>query len=76
MPKGQTIINWTAENDAKLFLTVLAVQKIQVDYENVAKAFGKPEVFCLCRLVSSCFDKFSNLCLKDPMFQEVAYKTG
>ncbi|MCJ1426391.1 hypothetical protein MMC29_004294 [Sticta canariensis] len=40
MPKGQPLITWSAENDLKLFLTVLAVQKIQVDCAAVAKAFG------------------------------------
>lgn len=40
MPQGQAAVTWSAENDVKLFLTVLAVQGIQVDYAAVAKAFG------------------------------------
>lgn len=41
MPQGYAAVNWTAEEDVKLFLTVLAVQGIQVDYNAVAKEFGK-----------------------------------
>ncbi|MCJ1462306.1 hypothetical protein MMC07_000906 [Pseudocyphellaria aurata] len=40
MPKGQAAVIWTPENDVKLFLTILAVQAIQVDFAAVAKAFG------------------------------------
>lgn len=41
MPQGQAAVTWTPENDVKLFLTVLAVQAVQVDYAAVAKVFGK-----------------------------------
>ena len=41
MPKGQPAVRWTAELDAKLLLTIIAVQNIQIDYDAVAKAFGK-----------------------------------
>lgn len=41
MPKGQAAIIWSPENDVKLFLTVLAVQGITVDYAAVANAFGQ-----------------------------------
>lgn len=41
MPKGHAAIHWTAENDSKLFLTVLAVHNIQINYVSVAKAFGQ-----------------------------------
>ena len=42
MPKGQKLIDWTPENDAKLFLTILAVENVHPNSENVAKAFGEP----------------------------------
>lgn len=41
MPKGQAAVRWTAELDGKLLLTIIAVQNIQIDYDAVAKAFGK-----------------------------------
>lgn len=41
MPKGQKLIDWTAENDAKLMLTILAVENVKPNCENVAKAFGE-----------------------------------
>ena len=41
MPKGQKIIEWTAENDARLLLTILAVENIHPNCEAVAAAFGK-----------------------------------
>ena len=44
MPKGQPLINWTAENDARLILTILAVENIHPNCENVAAAFGKPSL--------------------------------
>ncbi|KAL9068288.1 MAG: hypothetical protein Q9161_006314 [Pseudevernia consocians] len=40
MPKGQKLIDWTPENDAKLFLTILAVENVHPNSENVARAFG------------------------------------
>lgn len=41
MPTGQKLIDWTAENDAKLFLTILAVENVHPNCENVAAAFGE-----------------------------------
>lgn len=41
MPKGQKLIDWTAENDAKLMLIILAVESIHPNCENVAAAFGE-----------------------------------
>ncbi len=41
MPKGQKIVDWTPENEAKLFHTIIAVHDIKVDNAKVAKAFGK-----------------------------------
>ena len=55
MPKGQAAVNWTAEEDSKLFLTVLAVHGIQMDYNAVAKEFGKP-VHLSQNFLSSDFD--------------------
>lgn len=40
MPKGQKLIDWTAENDARLILTILAVEDIHPNCERVAAAFG------------------------------------
>ncbi|CAD6575007.1 MAG: hypothetical protein ASARMPREDX12_007059 [Alectoria sarmentosa] len=40
MPTGQKAIDWTAENDARLILTILAVENIHPNCENVAAAFG------------------------------------
>ena len=40
MPTGQKVIDWTAENDAKLFLTILAVENVHPNCEAVAAAFG------------------------------------
>ena len=42
MPTGQKLIDWTAENDAKLFLTILAVENVHPNCEAVASAFGEP----------------------------------
>lgn len=42
MPKGQKLIDWTAENDARLILTILAVEDIHPNCERVAAAFGEP----------------------------------
>lgn len=44
MPKGQKFVDWTPENDKKLFLTVLAVNNVQIDYAKVAAAFSKFEM--------------------------------
>lgn len=41
MPKGQAAVRWSPELDSKLLLTIIAVQNIQIDYNAVAKAFGK-----------------------------------
>lgn len=41
MPKGQKLIDWTADNDAKLMLTILAVENIHPNCEKVAAAFGE-----------------------------------
>lgn len=41
MPTGQKAIDWTAENDAKLFLTILAVENVHPNCEAVAAAFGE-----------------------------------
>ncbi|KAF6217878.1 hypothetical protein HO133_006290 [Letharia lupina] len=40
MPKGQKLIDWTPENDAKLMLTILVVENIYPNCEKVAAAFG------------------------------------
>ncbi|KAM0800330.1 hypothetical protein BDR22DRAFT_963290 [Usnea florida] len=42
MPTGQKLIDWTPENDAKLFLTILAVENVHPNCEAVASAFGGP----------------------------------
>ena len=42
MPKGQKLIDWTPENDARLMLTILALENIHPNCEAVASAFGKP----------------------------------
>ena len=41
MPKGTKIVDWTPENEAKLFHTIMAVHDIKVDNAKVAAAFGK-----------------------------------
>ena len=41
MPKGQKLIDWTPENDARLVLTILAVKNLHPNCEAVASAFGK-----------------------------------
>lgn len=41
MPKGQAAVRWSPELDGKLLLTIIAVQNIQIDYDAVAKAFGR-----------------------------------
>lgn len=41
MPKGQKQIEWTAENDARLILTILAVENVHPNCEKVAAAFGE-----------------------------------
>ena len=41
MPTGQKLIDWTPENDAKLFLTILAVENVHPNCEAVASAFGE-----------------------------------
>ena len=41
MPKGMKIVDWTPENEAKLFQTIMAVHDIKVDNAKVAEAFGK-----------------------------------
>lgn len=41
MPKGTKIVDWTPENEAKLFHTIIAVHDIKVDNAKVAEAFGK-----------------------------------
>lgn len=40
MPQGQAAVIWSEKKDVELFLTVLAVQKITIDYAAVAAAFG------------------------------------
>ena len=40
MPKGQKLIDWTPENDARLVLTILAVENLHPNCEAVASAFG------------------------------------
>lgn len=40
MPQGQAAVTWSEKKDVELFLTVLAVQKITMDYAAVAAAFG------------------------------------
>ncbi|KAI9814031.1 MAG: hypothetical protein M1827_003495 [Pycnora praestabilis] len=40
MPKGHKIINWTAENDMKLFHTIMSVHDLKIDYAAVATAMG------------------------------------
>ncbi|KAF6238768.1 hypothetical protein HO173_003275 [Letharia columbiana] len=39
-PKGQELIDWTPENDAKLMLTILVVENVYPNCEKVAAAFG------------------------------------
>jgi hypothetical protein len=41
MPTGQKTIVWTAANDERLLLSILAVHSIKVDAPSVAKVFGK-----------------------------------
>ena len=41
MPTGQKLIDWTPENDAKLFLTILAVENVHPNCEAIAAAFGE-----------------------------------
>lgn len=41
MPKGQKLIDWTPENDARLMLTILAVENVHPNCEAVAAAFGE-----------------------------------
>lgn len=50
MPKGQKQIDWTAENDARLILTILAVENIHPNCENVAAAFGESEPDIIIKL--------------------------
>lgn len=40
MPKGQKLVNWTVENDTKLFHLILATHDIKLDYGAVAAAWG------------------------------------
>lgn len=35
------MVNWTAENDAKLLIIILKVHSIKFDYDKVAEAFGQ-----------------------------------
>jgi hypothetical protein len=41
MPQGVAAVVWNEQKDIQLFLTILAVQKVNVDYNAVAAAFGK-----------------------------------
>lgn len=41
MPKGQKLIDWTPENNAKLMLTILVIENIYPNCEKVAAAFGE-----------------------------------
>ena len=41
MPTGQKTIIWTAANDERLLLSILAVHNVTVDSATVAKVFGK-----------------------------------
>lgn len=41
MPKGQKTIDWTPANDARLLLTIVAVENLHPNHEKVATAFGK-----------------------------------
>lgn len=41
MPKRQKAIDWTPANDARLILTILAVENVHPNCEAVATAFGK-----------------------------------
>ena len=41
MPKGQKTIDWTEANDARLLLTIVAVENIRPNHQKVAAAFGK-----------------------------------
>ena len=45
MPKGHKQIDWTAENDARLMLTILAVENVHPNCEAVAAAFGESFTF-------------------------------
>ena len=51
MPKGQKLIDWTAENDARLILTIIAVENLHPNCEAVAKAFG--ELYLTTSLLNS-----------------------
>lgn len=53
MPQGHSAVSWTPENDVKLFLTVLAVQRIQVDCDTVAKSFGQSCPAAVINFISS-----------------------
>ena len=41
MPKGQRLIDWTPVNDARLILTIMAVEDLHPNCDAVAKAFGE-----------------------------------
>lgn len=41
MPKGHKLIDWTPEKDARLMLTILAVENVHPNCEAVAAAFGE-----------------------------------
>ena len=41
MPKGQAFVTWNAQEDTKLFHTILAVHDVKIDYAAVAAAFGE-----------------------------------
>jgi hypothetical protein len=61
MPQGVAAVLWNEQKDIQLFLTILAVQKVNVDYNAVAAAFGKfffPRGFELS-ILPFCSNKFS-----------------
>ena len=45
MPKGVKAITWTPDNDARLFLTILAVENVKPNLKKVAEVFGTLDDF-------------------------------
>jgi hypothetical protein len=63
MPKGHKIIDWTPENEVKLFHAILAIHGVKIDYAAVAKEFGEfyPHLYYLFLL-----QRFLAFCVSRP----------
>lgn len=69
MPQGYAAVHWTDRKDVELFLAVLAVQKITVDYAAVAAVFGRASPFLSISLLWTCN------CLETNLFISLLLRT-